>query len=119
MIDTERQRQIDELVELNKQLLTQNEELKAEHEELTRQVTAGEQLAALQSENAELREQLAAASAGVAKRHSATAAYDRLAELAGDHAARTGVTFEKAFAKVAAEQPGLMQQHRDELRRAD
>lgn len=116
MIDAETKKQIDELVELNRQLLARVEESEAENEELTKQLGAAEDIAELRAENAELRKQL---TAGVtAPLSTTTAAYVRLAKLATERAAHEGVTFEKAFTKVAADQPGLMQQHRDEMRRS-
>ncbi len=116
MIDTETQKQIDELVEINKQLLAKHEEQAATITKLQDDIDdlqKAEDIADLRAENAELKKQLAAGA--TAPPSTATPAYTKLAKLATERAAHEGVTFEKAFTKVVAEQPGLMQQHRDEM----
>lgn len=120
--DHDVRKQLDELVSLNQQLLDQNEEVKQvnadlrkANEELSQQLASEGRLAALRAENAELRKRLAAAGAGHAQ-PATTSAYDQLTKLAQERATREGVTFEKAFSTVTAEQPELYEQHRAEMR---
>lgn len=120
--DHDVRKQLDELVSLNQKLLNQNEEVKQENadlrkikDELTHQLAAEGRLAALRTENAELRKRLAAANTGHVS-PSTTSAYDQLAELARERATHEGVTFEKAFSTVTIERPELYEQHRAEMR---